>query len=70
VYLWMPMAGWGVGRLIRALIGRQPCISYGRAPARVAVWDNRPDGTMLHTEVPAGQELSSGAHETTRGKPC
>ena len=70
MYLWMPMVGWGMGRLIRSLIGRRPRISYERARAGAAVWDNRADGTMLHIEVPAGQERSSGAHETTRGTPC
>jgi hypothetical protein len=81
MYVWMPIAAWGVIGLIRALIDWQSRVGYERAraasvasglqavPAGAIVRDQHADGTMLYVMATAQNELGSapGTHDPARG---
>jgi hypothetical protein len=84
VYMWMPIAVWGVIGLLRAVIGWGARVGYERAraasivavlraaPTGRRVLDRHADGTMLYVAA-AQEEVSkpSGTHgDPVRGKPC
>jgi hypothetical protein len=83
VYMWVPVVACGVMGLVREVIAWRARVSYERvramsivdvlraASGRAIVCDRRRDGTELHINIPASEELRGrGADGSSAGPDC